>query len=90
MKRRIRVLVPILVVAFLAPVVRATGQEPVQAPERREGRAGATVSVDRVNYKPGDTAIIKGAGFLPGELVACGSRTPTVRTRVRRICHSRS
>ena len=69
MKRWIRVFVPILVVAFLAPAAMATGQEPVQAPERRDGRAGATVSVDRFNYKPGDTAAIKGAGFLPGELV---------------------
>ena len=89
MKRRIRVFVPILVVAFLAPAVMATGQEAVQAPERREGRAGATVSVDRVNYKPGDTAVIRGAGFLPGELVAVRVAHANGQNEGRRICRSR-
>src|SRR5206468_3858361 len=40
-------------------------------PSTRAADAGPTVTTDKADYPPGDTARISGSGFLPGEQVEC-------------------
>ena len=69
----------------------APGITPSAAPTAAKAAAG-TVRTDKFDYQPGETAVITGGGFAPGEECDAASRSrqrPGRRRRTSAIHHSR-